>query len=83
MVKKKTDLSLKKEGGEGYLRYPSPDCERGFAPRLNRYFIDTTDCCFNQGPFSIREGVSLAPSGAMSTVWPLEAMGAWVCIGLF
>jgi len=32
MVKKKTYLSLKREGGEGYLRYPSPDREWGYTP---------------------------------------------------
>ena len=83
MVKKKTYLSLKRERGEGYLRYPSPDSEWGFTPPLKRYFIDTTDFGFNQGSFSAREGVSLAPSGAMSPVWSLEDMGSWVCIGVF
>jgi hypothetical protein len=83
MVKKKIHLSLKRERAEGYLAYPSADCKWGFTPLLKWYFIDTTGCGFDQGSFSVREGVFLASSRAMSAVWPLEAMGSWVCIGLF
>jgi hypothetical protein len=85
MVKKKSYLDLKRARGEGYMQYPSPDREWGFTPLLKRYFIDTTDSRFNQGDFSIREreGVSVASSGAMSSVWALQALGSRVCFGLF
>ena len=74
---------MTKGRGKGYLGYPSPEGEWGVTPLLKRYFIDTTDFCFNQGSLSVGKGVWVASSGAMSKVWPLEAMEAWVCLGLF
>ena len=74
---------MKKERGKGYLGYPSPEGEWGVTPLLKWYFIDTTDFCFNQGSVSDGKGVWVASSGAMSTVWLLEAMGTWVCLGVF
>lgn len=85
MVKKKTHPKFGRGKGEGYREYPSPDCGLGFPQSFKRYFIDTTDSRFNQGDFSIREreGVSVASSGAMSSVWALQALGSRVCFGLF
>jgi hypothetical protein len=83
MVKKKAYLSLEGEEGEGYLPYPSPDFGLGLTQSFQRYLIDTTDSCFDQGAFSIREDVPLATSGAMSTMRALQAMGAWICCCLF
>jgi len=85
MVKKKVYFNSGRERGEGYLGYPSPGCGLGFTQSSKQYFIDTTDFSFDQGNFSIREreGVSLASTGAMSSVWAYEALGSWVCFGLF
>lgn len=85
MVKKRFYLSLEREEGEGYLGYPSPHFGLGFYQSLKRYSIGTTNFGFDQGDFSIREreGVPLASARAMSTVWPCEAMGAWIRFCLF
>ena len=83
MVKRRLCLISEKGKGEGYRNYPSPGCGLGSSQLPKRYFIDTTDFGFDQGSFSIGEGVSVASSGAMSSVWACEAVGARVCFGLF
>jgi hypothetical protein len=74
---------MKRGRGEGYLRYPSPGCEWGFPLLLKRYCIDTTDFGFDQGDILFREGIPMASSGAMSSVWSCKALGSWVCFCLF
>jgi hypothetical protein len=83
MVKKKAYLSLEREGGEGYLRYPSPHCGLGYSQSFKRYCIDTTDFGFDQGDFSIKGEVSLASSRTLSSVWALQGVGSRFCFGLF
>jgi len=83
MVKKKAYLSLEREGGEGYLQYPSPHCGLGYSQSFKRYCIDTTDFGFDQGDFSIKGEVSLVSSRTLSSVWALQGVGSRFCFGLF
>ena len=47
----------------------------GFAPPHKRYFIGNTNFRFDQGSFSVREGISVASSRVMSPMWVSEALG--------
>ena len=83
MVKKRDYSIYERREGEGYREYPSPNRGLVFSQSSKRYFIDTTDLCFDQGDCSLWEGIPLASSGAMSSMWALEVVGTWVCLCLF
>jgi hypothetical protein len=80
-LKREPNLQGRKRG-EGYHEYPSPGFGLGHSQSQQQHFIDTTDFDFNQGTYSSGERFSLASSGALSSVWALEALGARFCIGL-
>ena len=69
--------------GEGYRHYPSPKCGLGFPQCPKEYFIDTTDFGFDQGSFSLGEGISLVSSRELSSVWSCKGLGPWVCFRVF